>query len=180
MESKKRFGWIELILGILLIALGMYTFVNPGLGIASVVIFYGVTAIFTGIADIGIYIRLNRRTGFGPVISLVSGILSILAGIIIVSNPGAGQWVFAILFPIWFMAHCISRLASAGVTRVTMGKAYYYFSIAINILGIILAFMLLFNPWASALSIGYLIGIYLIVLGVGSIVAAFSRHDIFI
>ncbi|MDL2214096.1 DUF308 domain-containing protein [Clostridia bacterium OttesenSCG-928-O13] len=170
MRQKSNFGWLELILGILLIALGIYTFTAPTTALTSVVILYGIMAIVTGIADIVIYVKLERRTGFGPTLSLVAGIFSILAGFLILFNPGAGTWAVAILFPIWFIAHCISRLAGLGVTRVVAGKASYYCSLIINILGLLLGLMLLFNPWASALSVGYIIGFYLVLLGVGSLV----------
>lgn len=141
------------------------------------VIVYGLISIITGIADIIIYIKLEWHTGFGPVVSLIAGVFSILAGILILLNPAAGQWTLAIFFPIWFIAHCISRLANLGFTRMIAGTAYYLFSLIINILGLLLGFMLIFNPWASALSMSYIIGIYLILIGVGSIVMAFSNTD---
>jgi len=175
MTKKSKFGWLELILGILLILLGIYAFTNPSTALTTVVIIYGLVSIVTGIADIVLYVKLERRTGFGPVASLVAGILSILAGLLIVLNPGAGKWLFTIFFPIWFIAHCISRLANLGVTRVVAGNAYYYFSLVVNILGLLLGFMMILNPWISVLSFSYIIGIYMILLGVGSIVMAFSN-----
>ena len=175
MKQKSKFGWLELILGILLIALGVYAFANPGTALGGAVMVYGFLAIITGIADIVLYVKLERRTGFGPTLSLVAGILSIIAGILILFNPGAGQLMFTIFFPIWFIAHSVSRLMNAGYTRLVAGTAYSVFSIVINILGIILGIMMLFRPWISVLSIGWLVGIYLVLLGVGSIVKAFNK-----
>lgn len=175
MKQKSNFGWLELILGILLIAFGIFALANPTSALGGMVILYGILAIITGIADIALYVKLERRTGFGPVISLITGILSVLAGILILIYPGAGQWAIAILFPIWFIAHSISRLANAGFTRLVAGTAHYIFTLIINILGIILGVMLFFNPVASMLSVAYLVGIYLIIVGIGSIVRAFSK-----
>lgn len=175
---KSNFGWLELILGILFIALGIYTFMNPSNSFAGVVAIYGVAAIVTGIVDIVLYVKLERRTGFGPVTSLVTGIFSILAGILILFNPDVGGWAISILFPVWFISHCISRLANTSITRFVAGPAYNTFSLIVNILGIFLGIMLLFNPVASAYSFTYIIGIYLIVLGVGSIVMAFKKTNI--
>ena len=178
MTRKSKFGWMELILGILLIILGIYTFAKPSTALTSVVIIYGLVSIITGIADIVFYVKLERRTGLGPTVSLIAGILSILAGLLILLIPGAGRWIFAVFFPIWFISHCISRLADLSITRVVAGTAYYYFSLVVNILGLLLGFMMILNPWISVISISYIVGFYLILLGVGSIVMAFSKSGV--
>ncbi len=175
---KSNFGWPELILGIIFIALGIYTLINPSSSFLGVVAIYGVAAIITGIVDIVLYVKLERRTGFGPVVSLAAGIFSTIAGILILLNPGAGGRAISVMFPIWFISHCISHLATGGITRFVAGNTYYIFSLVINILGILLGTMLLFNPVASAFSVTWLVGIYLIVLGVGNIVMAFRKTHI--
>lgn len=84
---------------------------------------YGILAIDTGIADIVRYVKLERRTWLGPVLSLVAGILSIIVGILILANPAAGAWALSILFPIWFISHCIARLCNLGFTQMAGGTA---------------------------------------------------------
>jgi len=37
----KNFGWLELILGALFVALGVYTFMNPGIALSWIVVFGG-------------------------------------------------------------------------------------------------------------------------------------------
>ncbi|QQO10973.1 HdeD family acid-resistance protein [Breznakiella homolactica] len=175
MKRRSTFGWIELILGILLIVLGILTFRNPVSALGSFVVIYGIAAIVSGIADIVLYVRLQRRTGFGPATAIISGILSILVGILLLFNINAGVFAFSFLFPIWFIVHCIARLSNLPLIRAIGGNGAYWWSMIINILGLILGIVLLFNPFASALSMVYLIGIYLVVLGIGSIVTAFSR-----
>lgn len=175
MNNRSKYGWLELAVGVLLIILGIYTFANPGTTLAGIVVVYGVMAILTGIADIVFYVRLERRTGFGPTISLVAGILSILAGFFIATNPHAGTWVLAILFPLWFMAHCISRLANLGVTRLVAGDSYYYVSLVVNVIGLVLGMMLLFLPGASTTILGVIVGIYLLLSGVASVMLALSK-----
>lgn len=162
-------------LGILLIILGIYTFLNPNTALGAVVIIYGLVAIVTGITDIALYVSVERRTGFGSALSLVAGILSIIAGILIFINLAAGAWALTILFPIWFIAHCIARLCNLGVTRMVAGTAAYVVSIITAILGLLLGILLLFNPLASALSMVYIVGLYLVLLGIESIVIAFSK-----
>lgn len=107
MRDRSSFDWLELIEGILLIALGVLTFMRPDGAITGIVVVYGVMAVIMGIADILLYVRLERYTGFGPVVSLISGILSVMTGLMLLIYPTAGKIILTVLFPIWFIAHCI-------------------------------------------------------------------------
>ncbi len=174
MRNRKLLGWGELILGVLLILLGIYTFANPATAVTGVTVIYGVFALVTGILDIVYYVKLEQRTGFGPVFSLVGGILSIIAGILILFNLSVGTWVLVVLFPIWFIAHCIARLAHLPFIRLSAGNGYYYFTLVVNILGLLLGLLMIFNPVLSFISVGYLIGMYLLFLGIDSLVFALT------
>ena len=102
MKRRSAFGWGELIIGILLIVLGAFTFARPSSALTGIVFVYGILAVITGIADIVFYVKIEQHTGFGPAVSLVTGILSILAGILLLCNPGAGKWAMvyhALHFP---------------------------------------------------------------------------------
>lgn len=175
MKRRSGFGWMELIIGILLIALGIFTFLSPGSILTGAVFIYGIFALITGIGDIVFYVKMERHTGFGPVVALISGILSILAGLLIMIYPGTAAWALAIFFPLWFIMHCISRLAHLGVVRFWAGNGCYYFSLIVNIIGLVLGFLMLLQPALAFLSIGFIAGTYLILLGIDSIVLAFSN-----
>lgn len=95
-------------MGICLILLGAFTFIRPRSMFTGIAVLYGIAAVVTGICDIIIYIKEERFTGFGPVISLVSGILSIMTGIALLAYPGIAEGIVSLLFPLWFITHCIS------------------------------------------------------------------------
>ena len=57
-----------------------------------------------------------------------------------------------------------------GVTRVLAGNIYYCFSLVLNIIGLILGFALLFDPFLSAFTMAFLVGFYLILLGIDGVV----------
>ena len=91
MRCRSKFGWMELMIGILLIVLGIFTFLRPGSVLTGAVLVYGVFALITGIADIVFYVKMERHTGFGPVVALVSGILSNLNGLFDSINSKVGE-----------------------------------------------------------------------------------------
>ena len=71
MRRRSRYGWLELIEGILLILLGIYTLCNPGGMLRGITFAYGFLAVITGISDIVFYAKTERYIGFGPTIALV-------------------------------------------------------------------------------------------------------------
>lgn len=174
MKNRSGFGRLEFIIGVILIVLGVFTFASPGAALTGFAVAYGVIAVVMGVADIVLYVRAERYTGFGPIVALVAGILSVMSGVMLLIYPGAGRLVLSLLFPIWFIAHCISRLSQLHVIRVMAGNAMYYFTLVVNIIGLILGFLMLFQPILTLLSASYIAGMYLILLGVDGIAIAFS------
>ena len=116
MRNRSRFGWIELIEGILLIILGIFSFLRPDSMLSGFVMFFGLIALCIGILDIIFYVRTEEHVGFAPTIALISGCLSVLAGLMLLVYPGAVKWAFSLFFPMWFIAHCISRLSQLPMT----------------------------------------------------------------
>ena len=57
MRNRSRFGWIELIEGILLIILGIFSFLRPDSMLSGFVMFFGLIALCIGILDIIFYVR---------------------------------------------------------------------------------------------------------------------------
>ena len=95
--------------------------------LSGLVVVYGIIAIALGIEDIVVYVRLSRFTGFGPMLSLIAGILSVMCGIMLLANPNVGKWALTILMPIWFIAHCISGLTRVNLVRL-IGNSFYYYN----------------------------------------------------
>lgn len=177
MRNRSKYAWVELIEGILLIIVGLISFIHPVSILRWAVIIYGIMALITGIVDIVFYAKTERYVGFGPTLSLVTGVLSILAGLMLLCYPNAGVWIVSLLMPIWFIAHAISRLTHLNFIRIAAGSFYYYFTLILNIVGIILGFFMIISPNIAIFSVGFIIGIYLILLGVDSIVFACSKFD---
>ena len=175
MRRRSGYGWFELIIGIMLVVLGIFTFIRSGSTLTGIVILYGLVAVITGISDLIFYVRTERYTGFGSAVSLISGIFSIMAGVMLLVYPGAGRWVMVLLLPIWFIAHCVSRLSHLNFIRMTAGEIYYWFALIVNIIGIILGIMMIVRPMLSLFSAGFLIGTYLILLGVDNIMVGAGK-----
>ncbi len=175
MNRRSSFGWLELLTGILMIVLGILVFVIPNLVMTSMVAFFGIAAIVMGVTDIILFIRVERYTGLGPILSLITGIISVMSGVALLIYPKLGAIILTVLFPIWFIAHCISRLTQVHHIRLIAGNNMYVFTLVVNIIGIILGFMMLLSPVFTLSAIRSFAGCYLILLGVEGILTAVSR-----
>lgn len=175
MKRRSGFGWMELIAGIALVALGVLALVRPDWTLTGAVYAYGVAAVVMGIGDILLFIRVEHFTGFTPVLTLVAGILSVMSGVMLIGYPGAGIMILTVLFPIWFLAHCISRIGQLNRIRFVAGDGIFWFSLIVNIIGLILGCVMLFSPMLTMSTVSACAGVYLILLGVDAIVLAFSR-----
>lgn len=166
MNRRSDIGWFELIVGIILIILGVVIMRQPVGVLTWIVILCGVLAICSGVGDIVLYVKMERFTGFGPVVSLVTGILSVMAGFMLTAHPEAGNWALAMILPIWIIAHCISRLSHLQYMKMHYGMTYYTISLILNILGLFVGILLIFRPMITILSMGVLVGGFMIIEGV--------------
>ena len=175
MKKWSGLNWFEFLEGVLLVLLGVFTLARPDSALTGFIVAYGVVAVIMGVADILLYVRIARFTGFGPIIALLSGTLSVMAGVMLLVYPNAGKLVLSFLFPLWFIAHCISRLANLNKIRFFAGEFTYYFTLILNILGLVLGALMILDPWFSLLSIQVVISIYLLLLGADCIILACSK-----
>ena len=173
MKQKGSFGWGDLAVGILLILLGVFTFVRPDSMLTGAVVIYGIIAIAMGIYDIVVYARLARFTGFGPTLSLITGIISVMCGTMLIADPNIGKWALTVLLP-------ISELTRLNVWKLMNNPVCYYISLVLNIWGLCLGFLMFFSPlfsFATLRAVSYLVAVYLVLFGIESIIAAFTRKN---
>ena len=171
MKKWSGFRWFEFAEGVLLVLLGIFTLARPASALTGFIVAYGAVAVIMGVADILLYVRIAHFTGFGSIVSLLSGTLSVM----LLVYPNAGKLILSVLVPLWFLAHCISRLSNLNKIRFFAGEFPYYFTLILNVLGLVLGGLMILNPWISLLSVPLIVGIYLLLLGVDCLILAFSK-----
>ncbi len=173
--KKTRFGWLEFIIGVLMVALGIFTFIKPNAMLTGLVAVYAVAAILSGARDIVFCCRTERAVGILPALALISGIVSIMTGIMLLAYPNAGKFILGMLIPLWFITHSIFQLCSLSVVRLLAGSFHYTLSLVIGIVGLILGIMMLCDPILTMIAASTITGIYLVLTGINSIAIAFSK-----
>ncbi len=175
MKKPTRFGWLEIIAGVLMILLGLFTIFNPDATMTSLVRIYALIAILTGICDIVFFVKTEKYTGFVPVLTLITGILSVMSGISLFFYPNAGKFILSLLFPIWFISHCLFRLFNLPLLRAVAGRGRFYFSLIVNGLGLVLGLLMILHPAVTMFTVGSIVAAWLVVSGIDSIMIGLSR-----
>lgn len=85
--STDKFWWLELIFSILAVGLAVYLLRNPEVAATIWILLIGLTFLVRGIVDILEGLFDGNRKGSGRLLSLVLGVLGVVAGIITLSNP---------------------------------------------------------------------------------------------
>lgn len=104
--------WLLVLGGILGIAIGVYTYISPGVTAIALVLLIGSFAIVRGIAEAATAIRL-RSTIEHAWLYVLSGVVSIIFGAFLIVYPSDG--VLAVLFLIGYYA------IFAGVMYIAVG-----------------------------------------------------------
>ena len=96
-----------------------------------------------------------------------------IVGIIAIINPGTTvvfDALMAILLPIWFVVQgIVSIIVSIRARKVKKG---WVAGLVLGILGVLVGLLTFFNPMISVVTIGILVGIFLIQAGLSMIVLA--------
>ncbi|MCI5812872.1 MAG: DUF308 domain-containing protein [Limosilactobacillus coleohominis] len=169
---NKNFDWASFVLGILFVILGCVSMYHVDTTLRFVSILFGIGAILKGIYEIWLRQTVDNLLNHKSVWLIVMAILDIILGIIFLFFHSVGALTIAYVFAIWFIIDCFGQLQVASFYR-EFRKGYYWLLVVLNVIGIVLGIVLLFNPMLSAIMLVWLIATFLILIGVLAIVASF-------
>jgi uncharacterized membrane protein HdeD (DUF308 family) len=158
--------WLILLQGIALVVLGILWLASPSMTTFVAVQFLGIYWLVAGIFGIvGIFLD---RSLWGW--KLFSGILGILAGIIIIQHP---LWSPVIVGSTLIIVLGIQGLFN-GVAQIV--QAFQGAGWGIGLLGgvnVLFGLILLFNVWLATLALPWVLGVLAVAGGIAAIVLAF-------
>ena len=101
--------------------------------------------------------------------------LDIIVGILFLYSYDAGGLTIAYLFAFWFLFDSISGIIFSWNMR-KVSTFFFWINIILNILGLLIAISLMFNPALSALTLIWLVSFGLLIFGINEIIAAFVNR----
>jgi len=158
--------WLVLLEGIAAILIGVLLLTEPGATLFTIVVFLGVYWLVTGVLDL--VMLFVDRTQWGW--KLFSGIVGILAGLVIVRHP----WWAAYLVPttlVWIIGIMGIVIGVVAFARAFMGGGWA--SAILGVISILLGALLLFNTVMSTVVLLYAVAIWAVIGGIFGVVGAF-------
>ena len=172
---RHEFDWVAFLAGVVSVLLSIFLFRNPGKGLKGLVVIFAVVSIMQGIVWLSMYAGFHRI--FGPSwTTLISGIFDLVVGIFFLANNQLGALTISYLVAIWFIVDSVIGIVFAWHLRFFETGCYFFFNLLLNILGLVLGVMLLFQPEVAGLSTIWLIAVYMMVFGINEIVLAFMHR----
>ena len=138
-RRPEQWGWLA-VAGVIGIAVGVIALFFPGLAILTAAVFLGVGLVVQGVIEIGAALRAGAgATGRGWLLAF--GVFALVAGVLVVFNPGGGILVMVLGLILWFAMAGVNDLVAAGSTPEHRG-----WNITMGIVSLLAALFLLFSP----------------------------------
>lgn len=173
-NNNRGFDWGAFIGGILLVVAGFLVMAYPDRSFKTFVFLFGVISIIQGVLWISAYAKFKDLFGMSW-LTILSGILDIIVGILFLASRSVGGIALAILFAIWFMTDSIVGIVFASHLK-SFSTGYYVFSLILNIISLIIAIVMLFNPLIAAWTLVYVVAFWLLVFGFNEIIMAWMHR----
>lgn len=161
---KKILFW-RMCIGIIMTILGFYIIFNPLTSLIALALYIGIAFIVAGVGYI--VTSFSYQSGW----ELFVGILDIFIGIIFVTNLGVTVATLPIIFAIWCLA--IGVIQAVGAYRLHQMQLPWVWSLALGAIGVLFAFLILAYPFIGVLTISSIMGIYVIIYGIFSVMEYF-------
>jgi uncharacterized membrane protein HdeD (DUF308 family) len=163
-------SWKSLVArGALAIAFGVIAIAAPIETATALALLWGIWALVDGIGSL--IDAFSREASYGRWWLVIIGILSILAGLVVVIQPGLGAAVLTWILGIWLMVRGAFELVGAFVATTLLPRWLVALSGLISLaLGVLFAL----NPAAGAVSIAWALGIIALCWGITFVAAGFA------
>jgi len=122
---RMQISWGPLLFeGVAGMALGLFTFIWPGLTVLAIVLVIGLWAMLTGVLEIIAGVKLRNEIQ-GEWLLVSSGVLSLLFSVILLTSPGVGAVAIAWMIGVYALVF--------GVSLIFLGIRLRKHNIIINI-----------------------------------------------
>jgi uncharacterized membrane protein HdeD (DUF308 family) len=168
-----RHWWVSLLLGVLFIITGIWVLRTPVAGYLALATLFSIVLIINGVAEVLSALAMTTQTesaGWGWI--LAGGIIDILIGIVLVSNPGITVIILAFFIAFGLLFRGMMAIGTAIDLRKSK-DSYWGLLLLIGILGLIFPFIILENPAIVGFTVVFWTGLAFLIIGIFRVILAF-------
>ncbi|WKS96021.1 HdeD family acid-resistance protein [Riemerella columbina] len=164
--------YIPLIVGLIFIATGVYTFVQPLASYAALSWVFAFSFLISGFSEVFFALSSRRQLeGWGW--TLVFGLVNVFVGFLLLSNTALSMEVLPLYVGFTILFRSISGV-SMSLELKDHGVSDWGTLMLWSVLGILFAFMMIFNPIFGGLNIVIWTGLAFLISGIYSVMLAFK------
>lgn len=168
--------YLHLIIGIVLIATGIWTFSRPVQSYFALTIIFSVSFLITGIAEM-VFAGSNRKVMENWGWTFALGILTTIIGLLLIFNPAVSALTLPLYIGFMLMFHAIWAIGSA-IDLKSFGISGWKSLLIIGILGVIFSFLIIWKPVIGGLTLIFWTGLALVSGGAFNIFLALKLRKI--
>ena len=170
MMNLARNWWLVALRGLLAIVFGAAAFIWPGLTWLVLILMFGVYAILDGIFAMVSGVVQSRYSPRWWVF-LVEGFISLMAGVIVLAQPGLAGLALVFVIAVWaVLTGLLEVIAAIRLRREIRDEWMLGFG---GFLSIMLGLLMLLQPGAGGLVITLMVGAYALIFGILMVALSF-------
>jgi uncharacterized membrane protein HdeD (DUF308 family) len=175
-KGPLKHWYLPLIIGIIFIGTGIYTFFSPVSSYLALTLLFSISFLVSGIMDtIFAITNRDRIDNWGWAIAL--GILTLLVGILLIAKPDISIIALPLFVGFMVMFRSFGAISSA-IDLKRYGVLEWGNLMVIGVLGVIFSFLLIWNPFFSSITIVVWTGLALLAIGIFGVYVAFKLRKL--
>ncbi|MGH9228224.1 MAG: HdeD family acid-resistance protein [Acidimicrobiales bacterium] len=168
LERASSRWWLFLLLGAVSAVLGMLLIIDLFTAVRTLALLVAFGLIVTGLGELVSAGRYRSTLG------MAAGVVLVLAGVLAALWPGITLWALAVVAGIGLVISGAARITGALALRVE-GWGWLFVG---GVLSVIVGFLAIAWPDATALVLGLLLGLRMLFFGIAEIAFGRALHDL--
>ena len=163
MKEQKKFWWLVLLKGIILVILAFFVFQHPISALVGLTLYIGVSLLFTGVFLVitALSIRNDSETWRWR---LAEGIIDTLFAIVLLSNPALTAAVFPFIVGFWIIIYGAMMFVDSFKVKKE-GSPTWWTVMLSGLLAMVIGYFITSNILVGAIAITVWIGIGFLIFG---------------
>ena len=169
----RRTWWLLLLRGLMAIAFGVLSWVQPGISLAALVMLFGVYALIDGVAGVWASMAGHNDDGHWWVL-LLWGVVGVGVGTLTLSAPGLTALALLFYIALWAVATGVLQIVAAVRLRKEI-EGEWMLGLG-GLASVAFGVVLMARPMAGAVALLWIIATYAIFFGLLLVVLAFKAR----
>jgi uncharacterized membrane protein HdeD (DUF308 family) len=169
----RRTWWLLLLRGLMAIAFGVLSWVQPGISLAALVMLFGVYALIDGVAGVWASLAGRKDDGHWWVL-LLWGLVGVGVGTLTLLAPGITALALLFYIALWAVATGVLQIVAAVRLRKEI-EGEWMLGLG-GLASVAFGLVLMARPMAGAVALLWIIATYAIFFGLLLVVLAFKAR----